>query len=64
MFRYDDNLKPIEINLLDWQMSRYSSPIIDILYFMFLCTTKELRDAHYNESLNIYHEHLSSNIRR
>lgn len=64
MFRYDDNGKPIEISLLDWQMSRYSSPVIDILFFMFLCTKKKLRDAHYDEFLNCYHEQLSLNIRK
>lgn len=64
MFRNDNNGKPIEISLLDWQISRFSSPIIDIVYYMFCCTTKELRDDHYEECLNIYHESLSAHIRR
>ncbi|XP_055296577.1 uncharacterized protein LOC129565586 [Sitodiplosis mosellana] len=64
MFRYDKNGKPIEISLLDWQISRYSSPIIDIVYFMFCCTTKELRDDHYDDFLKVYHESLSAHIRR
>ncbi|XP_055296576.1 uncharacterized protein LOC129565584 [Sitodiplosis mosellana] len=64
MFRYDENGKPIEICLLDLQVSRYSSPIIDIVYFIFCCTTKELRDAHYDDFLKAYHESLSAHIRR
>lgn len=64
MFRYDKNGKPNEISLLDWQISRYSTPIIDIVYYIFACTTKELRDAHYDEFLKIYHESLSSHIRK
>lgn len=65
MFRYNNNnSKPIQTILLDFQISRYSSPIIDIIYFVFCCTTKELRDAHYDEFLKIYHESLSSNIRK
>lgn len=64
MFRYDNNGKPIEICLLDWQISRYSLPVIDISYYMFCCTTKEVRDAHYDEFLKVYHESLSAHIRR
>lgn len=64
MFRYDNNGKPIEVSLLDWQTVREASPIIDIVYFMFCCTTKELRDAHYNELLKIYHDSLSTHIER
>lgn len=64
MFRNDETGKPTEVNFLDWQISRYSSPIIDIVYFMFCCTTKELRDAHYDDFLKVYHENLSTHIRR
>ncbi|XP_055298661.1 uncharacterized protein LOC129566598 [Sitodiplosis mosellana] len=64
MFRYDQNGKPIEVSLLDWQVSRQSSPIIDIVYFVFCCTTKELRDAHYDDFLKVYHESLSTHIRK
>ncbi|XP_055296842.1 uncharacterized protein LOC129565714 [Sitodiplosis mosellana] len=64
MLRYDKNEKPIEIRLLDWQISRHSSPIIDIAYYIFSCTTKELRDAHYDDFLNINYESLSAYIRR
>lgn len=64
MFRYDENKKPIEVSLLDWQGSRYSSPVTDIVYYLFSCTTKKLRDAHYEEFLDIYHETLSAHIRK
>lgn len=64
MFKYDTHGKPIDISLVDWQVSRHSSPIIDIVYFMFCCTTKELRDDHYDDMLKLYHETLSEQIRR
>lgn len=62
MFKYNENGKPIEARLLDWQMARCSSPVLDIVYFIFCCTTKDLRDAHYDEFLKIYHASLSSHI--
>lgn len=64
MYRYNDQQKPIEIIFLDWQISRYASPIIDVVYFIFCCTTKELRDCHYDDFLKIYHNSLSAHIRR
>lgn len=64
MFRHDDNEKPIEVYFLDWQLSRHSSPIIDVVYYIFCCTTKELRDVHYDEFLKIYHDSLSTHIQK
>lgn len=64
LFRYDKSGKPCEISLIDWQVSRHCSPIIDIVYFMFCCTTKELRDAHYDKMLKLYHDSLSEHMRR
>lgn len=64
MFRYDDGAKkPIEVCFLDWQLSRHSSPIIDVVYYVFCCTTKELRDGYYDDFLRIYHESLTTHMR-
>lgn len=64
MFRYDSNGKPVDVSFLDWQTVRRSSSIIDIVYYVFCCTTKELRDAHYESFLMTYHDSLSAQIRR
>lgn len=63
-FRYDENRTPIEVCFLDWQIPCHSSPIIDIVFFMFCCTTKALRDVHYNEFLKVYHQSLSAHIQK
>lgn len=41
-----------------------ASPVIDIIYYVFCCTTKTLRDTYYDELLKIYHESLSVHIKR
>ena len=64
MFRYDSNGKPVEVCFLDWQTVRASSPIIDIVYYVFNCTTKEVRDACYDQLLHIYHDSLSAHLKR
>lgn len=60
----DESGTPDEICMLDWQVSRIASPVLDILYFIFSCTTKELRDAHYDDFLKTYHNTLAAHIRR
>lgn len=64
MFKYDSNRKPMEICLVDWQASRIASPVTDIVNYVFTCATKDFRDAHYDKMLKIYHESLSTHIRR
>lgn len=63
-FKYDSNGHPIGISLIDWQLSRHGSPMIDFIHFVFSCTTKEMRDIHYEDLLKTYHDHLTAHIRR
>lgn len=48
--------------ILDFQLSRCSSPAMDIAFFIYTCTEKALRDDHYDDMLKLYHEELSKNI--
>lgn len=49
---------------MDWQLSRYASPVIDINLFIFTATDKAFREKNYHNLLNIYHFTLSANIRK
>lgn len=64
MFRHDYNGKPTEVSFLDWQLSFCSTPIIDLTFFLLCSTTKDVRDTHYDEFIDLYYEHLSSHIQR
>ncbi|XP_058452119.1 uncharacterized protein LOC131430888 [Malaya genurostris] len=57
MFSYEKGV-PTEVILLDWQICRYVSPTLDILYFLFCCTDGEFRAAHYDEMIRIYYASL------
>lgn len=46
--------------LLDWQASRYCSPVLDLVFFIFLSTDGQLRESHYDELINIYHRSLKA----
>lgn len=43
MFRYDDAGRPTELVFIDFQMSFYSSPGIDFMYFVNTSPSNELR---------------------
>lgn len=63
LFKYNKSI-PVEIRLLDWQITRYASPVCDLTYYLFCCTHKKLRDDHYEEFLQIYHKSLSTLLRK
>lgn len=64
LFKYDINGNPIEVRLIDWQLTRYASPVTDILYYLFGSVEKNLRDSHYRIFLNTYHHSLSNHLKR
>lgn len=59
MFCNDKNKNPTEIQMFDWQFSRYASPVTDLVIYLFCCSTKELRKSH-EDFLKIYHDSLSN----
>lgn len=63
MFKYE-NGTPVAICLLDWQICRYASPVLDLMYYIFTATTKAFRDLHYEHLMNIYHESVSNFLRK
>ncbi|XP_063695698.1 uncharacterized protein LOC134827090 [Culicoides brevitarsis] len=56
MFKFGPSKIPNDVMVLDWQLSRYASPILDLAYFLFTSTDKPTRDAHYANLLKLYHE--------
>lgn len=64
LFKCDATGKPADVRLIDWQISRYASPVTDILYYIFGCVGTELRTSHYDIFLRAYHDSLSSYLKR
>lgn len=63
LFKHENGI-PVDIRLLDWQICRYASPVLDLMYFIFTASTKAFRDQHYETLLDIYHQSLSGFLRR
>lgn len=54
----------VNVCLVDWQLSRYSSPAPDILYHIFSSTRKELREQHYSDLIHFYYTTFSDTVRK
>ncbi|KAK4884224.1 hypothetical protein RN001_000495 [Aquatica leii] len=58
LFKYLSNGQPESVCFLDWQISRYGSPVLDLSQFLFTCTDKSLRDQHYEDLIKAYYKSL------
>ncbi|XP_065365871.1 uncharacterized protein pkm [Calliphora vicina] len=63
MFK-QENGKVVDARLIDWQIMRYSSPIIDIMYFLMSSTTREFRKQHFQQVLHGYHCAVQEHIKK
>lgn len=61
LFKYQDD-KPIDVKFFDLATSRYASPVIDISFFLFLNVPSEIRNKHWDDLLEIYHNALSNAV--
>ena len=63
LFRYDSG-KPCDAVLCDFQDLKYSSPAIDLSLFMYLNTSSELRNQHWDDLFGEYHATLTRTLAR
>jgi len=63
LFRYDSG-KPCGAVLCDLQQVKYASPAIDLSLFMYLNTSSELRNQHWDDLFGEYHATLTRTLAR
>ncbi|XP_065095114.1 uncharacterized protein LOC135716986 [Ochlerotatus camptorhynchus] len=64
MFGYDIASKQVrEVVLLDWQMARYSSPILDLISFVYLCGEVNLRREHFDDLIRTFYDAFATTFR-
>lgn len=52
-----------KILMLDFQLARCASPVLDISMCFYGCTDKNLWDEHFDKLLTVYYDELSSTIK-
>jgi len=63
LFRYNSG-KPCDAVLCDLQNVKYASPAIDLSLFMYLNTSSELRNQHWDDLFGEYHATLTRTLAR
>lgn len=57
LFRYDDGPStPSKLCLIDWQLSQFGSPALDISSFLFCTLSPKLRNDHFDDFINCYYK--------
>ncbi|KAJ8708223.1 hypothetical protein PYW07_010348 [Mythimna separata] len=62
LYKYVDG-RPVDAKLIDFQLARCASPVLDLSFMIYACTTQDLREKHYEELFKYYYEVLSTQIR-
>ncbi|KOB77867.1 putative Juvenile hormone-inducible protein [Operophtera brumata] len=59
MFKNDEN-NETKVCFIDFQVMRFSSPLTDILHFLFLCTDSAFRTAYFDDLMIDYYDSLKA----
>lgn len=63
LYRCDDTSStPSTVCLIDWQLSQFGSPAIDLACFLFCSLSPTLRNKHFDQFLNIYYSNLVATL--
>ena len=62
LYKYVEG-RPVDAKIIDFQLSRCASPVLDLTFMIYACTSQELREGHYDELLKYYYEVLSTQVR-
>lgn len=69
LFKHNELGKVVDVKLIDYQLTRYMSPVLDLLFLIWTSTTEEVRDRQdvlysvYLQTLNLYLEKLGCSER-
>ncbi|KAL0111330.1 hypothetical protein PUN28_012906 [Cardiocondyla obscurior] len=64
LFKYDQEKNPCDLRFIDLQVSRYASPVLDLVYVLFCCCTQETRSQYFDQVIREYYETLSVCIKK
>ncbi|XP_046684314.1 uncharacterized protein LOC124370032 isoform X3 [Homalodisca vitripennis] len=63
MFRYNDEGLPCEVRLLDFQYTRYASPVTDIVYFIWASANDDVRSHRIDELYTFFVDEINKNLK-
>jgi RecA/RadA recombinase len=64
MFHYcPETGKPDQVRFIDFQMTRYTSPVLDLQYFIHTSTNEQVRSEYTEHLLQVYHTELQDTLK-
>ncbi|XP_074042165.1 uncharacterized protein [Leptinotarsa decemlineata] len=65
MFKYktEEDLQPIDMRFIDFQLSRVASPILDLSYYLYTCADKTVLQ-YFDILIRAYHDSLSNFLKQ
>ncbi|GLV39607.1 uncharacterized protein CBL_08326 [Carabus blaptoides fortunei] len=64
LFKYDSNGDPVDCKFVDFQFSVYTSPAIDLQYFIYTSVKQEIERTQLNRLLDCYYEELVKQLKK
>lgn len=64
VFKYNNNKRPVDVLLVDFGLSVFASPGIDLSYLLFSSSTSDIKDLEFDILIQFYHKHLHQNLIR
>ncbi|XP_075986164.1 uncharacterized protein LOC142983171 [Anticarsia gemmatalis] len=62
LYKYEDG-RPVDTKIIDFQLTRCATPVLDLAFMIYACTSHDLREKYYDDWLKYYHDVLSKQIR-
>lgn len=62
LFKHDDSGKAIDVKFVDFQITRFASPVLDLIYFFWTSANVEVRNHKQNELFAIYLATLNATL--
>lgn len=64
MYQHGEKDKPSKLAFIDWQLSQFGSPTLDVAHYIFCSLDEVIRSKHYHELVDCYHASLSQTLRK
>lgn len=63
LFKYNDNKEPTQCKLINFELQKYTSPVFDVLHFIFMVTTSKIRKLLFDDYLQWYYLCLKKELK-
>uniref|UniRef100_A0A1B6JJB5 CHK kinase-like domain-containing protein n=2 Tax=Homalodisca liturata TaxID=320908 RepID=A0A1B6JJB5_9HEMI len=64
MFKYNNANEVVDMKLLDFQLARYTTPVMDLFYYLYTSANDDVRDHNQLELFEIYVKTLNESLQQ